>query len=206
MQASSVTCGIPLKQRIDTCWARAHYYGNWAFRTLESNPFALEAMSLMMPGYQPPGRRRIGNELLESDYQLAMSESARECVDATYVSIVTDGWSNIRYEGLTNILITTPVPFLYKVIDDSLQRKTGEHLAKGILEAVHHFGYEKVAGVVTDNAANMKKMWKLIQHQYPRIVCSGCAAHTMNLMFGDIFTIGSFSIQWDQVTYTFDAL
>jgi hypothetical protein len=166
---------------------------------LESNQYALEALSLMLPGYKPPERRRIGGELLNAEYEQAMSKSSMLVESATYVSIVSDGWSNIRYEGLTNIVITTPVPFLYKVVDDSLNKKTGEHLSKAILEAIANLGAKKIAGIVTDNAANMKLMWKFIQQPHPDIICSPCAAHTLNLVFGDIFTIASFSQQWEQV-------
>ena len=188
-----------LKQRIDVCWARAHYYGNWSFRMLDCNPYALEAMTLMLPGYRPPERRRIGNELLEAEYKLAMMESSQMLEGAIYVSIVTDGWSNIRYEGMSNIVVTTPIPFLYKVVDDSLQRKTGEYLSAAVLDAISHLGPTKIAGVVTDNASNMKKMWQCIQLRYPQVVCCACAAHTLNLVFCDIFSIDAFNNQWDQV-------
>ena len=43
-----------------------------------------------------------------------------------------------------------------------------------------------VFGIVTDNASNMKKAWRLIEEKYPTITCDGCAAHGLNLIFCDM--------------------
>ena len=40
-----------------------------------------------------------------------------------------------------------------------------------------------VFGVVTDNASNMKKAWRLVEEKYPSIICYRCAAHGLNLIF-----------------------
>ena len=43
-----------------------------------------------------------------------------------------------------------------------------------------------VFGVVTDNASNMKKAWRLIEEKYPTIICYGCGAQcVVNLIFCD---------------------
>jgi len=42
-----------------------------------------------------------------------------------------------------------------------------------------------VIGVCTDNAANMKKAWKLLNKDYPGLECYGCVAHGLNLIFSD---------------------
>ena len=46
-----------------------------------------------------------------------------------------------------------------------------------------------VFGVVTDNASNMKKAWRLIEEKYPTIICYGCAAHGLNLIFCDMIKL-----------------
>ena len=40
-----------------------------------------------------------------------------------------------------------------------------------------------VFGVVTHNAIIMKKASQLIEEKYPKIICYGCAAHGLNLIF-----------------------
>ena len=42
---------------------------------------------------------------------------------------------------------------------------------------------------VTDNASNMKKSWKLLGEKYPELACYGSAAHSRNLIFGDLMTL-----------------
>ena len=46
-----------------------------------------------------------------------------------------------------------------------------------------------VFGVVTDNASNMKKAWRLIAEKYLTIICYGCAAHNLNLIFCDMMKV-----------------
>ena len=43
--------------------------------------------------------------------------------------------------------------------------------------------------LVTDNASNMKKSGKLLKGKYSELTCYGCAAHSMNLIFGDLMTL-----------------
>ena len=44
----------------------------------------------------------------------------------------------------------------------------------------------KVIGVCTDNAANMRKAWKLVKDKYPHIQTYGCLAHALNQIFSDL--------------------
>ena len=44
-------------------------------------------------------------------------------------------------------------------------------------------------GTVTDNASNMKKSWKLLGEKHSELTCYGCAAHSMNLIFGDLMKL-----------------
>ena len=46
-----------------------------------------------------------------------------------------------------------------------------------------------VFGVVTDNASNMKKAWRLIEEKYPTIIYYECAAHGLNLIFCDMIKL-----------------
>lgn len=68
---------------------------------------------------------------------------------------------------------------------------TAEYLADQIIKVVKDVGPMKIKGICTDNAANMKKAWDLIQEQYPHIQSYGCAAHTLNLVFSDILKFKS---------------
>ena len=198
---SSCANQVSWKKRIDAQWARAFYRGNWAFSHFDDNPEALIALDMMRPGYKPPNRKEIGGTLLHNEYNKSVDRSKKLYAASIYLSIVTDGWRNIRHEHLTNIVITTPKPVLHKIVDDSLMTKTGEYLSVAVIEAIALFSAEKIAGVVTDNAANMKKMWSFIQLKHPHVICVPCAAHTLNLAFTDIFEIPAFKIQFEHVFF-----
>lgn len=47
-------------------------------------------------------------------------------------------------------------------------------------------GPRKVVSIVTDNAPNMKKAWRLIGQKYPWIVSEGCKAHSVDLVAKDL--------------------
>ena len=42
-------------------------------------------------------------------------------------------------------------------------------------------GVNKVTAVITDNTANTRAAWDILEAEYPHIFCNGCAAHVFNL-------------------------
>ena len=38
----------------------------------------------------------------------------------------------------------------------------------------------------------MKKAWQLIEEKYPTIICCGCAAHGLNLIFCDMIELETY--------------
>jgi hypothetical protein len=110
---------------------------------------------------------------------------------AKTVSIISDGWSNIRNDHLVNFVVVIPFtkPILFKAIDTSGISQTGECIYKDIKQVIDEIGPEKVSSVVTDNAANMQAAWELIEDNYPGIFANGCAAHVLNLLVKDILEI-----------------
>lgn len=52
-------------------------------------------------------------------------------------------------------------------------------------------GVKKVIGICTDNGSNMRAAWSLIELKYsianPILTCYACAAHTLNLLFKNVF-------------------
>ena len=122
------------------------------------------------------------HESLEKEIKGLIAESCGP------IAIATDGWSNIRNEHLVNFVLVLPnhSPILFKTIDTSGTSQTGEEIFRKIKEVILEIGAEKINAVVTDNAANMRKAWKLIEAEYPHIFANGCAAHMLNLLVKDI--------------------
>lgn len=76
-------------------------------------------------------------------------------------------------------------------------------MANCIKETINEIGPQKVFGLITDNAANMKAAWSLIgaDENYKHILTYGCAAHGLNLLFSDLTkNIRSFNVLIDKAT------
>ena len=43
--------------------------------------------------------------------------------------------------------------------------------------------------LVTENATNVKKSWKLLGEKYLELTCYGCVAHSKILIFGDLMKL-----------------
>lgn len=54
-------------------------------------------------------------------------------------------------------------------------------------------GIQKFSSIVTDNPANMKQAWTLVEQKYPHVFCHPCAAHNLNLLLKDIGKIEVFA-------------
>lgn len=70
-------------------------------------------------------------------------------------------------------------------VDSSGETKDAPYIAKSICAAIAKVGPENVVQVITDSAANRKAAWSIISETYPRVVCSPCAAHCLDLLLED---------------------
>ena len=78
------------------------------------------------------------------------------------------------------------MPVFIKSVSTGEIQLTGHNIANIIKEVITHIGVNKVTAVVTDNAANMRAAWDILEAEYSHIFCNGCAAHTFNLLVKDI--------------------
>lgn len=104
------------------------------------------------------------------------------------MSLVSDGWSNIRREHMVNYVVVTPnhKPVLLGTEETTGVAQDAPEIANALSKVIEEIGVTKVAGVVTDNAANMVAAWKILEQKYPSVIVNGCGAHTINLLVKDI--------------------
>ncbi|DAZ93962.1 TPA: hypothetical protein N0F65_001097 [Lagenidium giganteum] len=55
-------------------------------------------------------------------------------------------------------------------------------------------GGNRACGVVTDNAAYMRRSWRLLQSEFPALMCNSCTAHAVNLLMKDMFEIAELKL------------
>lgn len=87
---------------------------------------------------------------------------------------------------MVNLLLVIPAgaTFLHS-IDTSGMTKDAQYIAEAVLSGIDKVGNENVLQVITDNAANCKGGWPIIKAKYKHIICSPCAAHTLDLLLED---------------------
>ena len=103
-----------------------------------------------------------------------------------------DGVTFATSQPIINFVDSHPKPIFWKSFHTDLQSHTGEYIATEILKVIEELESKcgkMVFGVVTDNASNMKKAWRLIKEKYPTIICYGYAAHGLNLIFCDMIKL-----------------
>ena len=99
-----------------------------------------------------------------------------------WLSIMSDGWSNVQNKPLLNFIVTTPKgnKFLYAV-DTSSHVKDAAYIADRLADAIESQGPENVVAMVTDSASVNEAAADLVKLRYPTISWVRCAAHALNL-------------------------
>ena len=91
------------KAAIDLQKARFVFATNSPF-TIAELPEFFKLMAMLRPGYHPPNRHNVGNELLDELYNSMQSE-CKEQLEGENVSMMLDGWSNIHNEPVVCVMI-----------------------------------------------------------------------------------------------------
>ncbi|CAB3222394.1 unnamed protein product [Arctia plantaginis] len=131
-------------------------YASRAPLSMMDNPCWKDFFSFLRPAYKIPSRYMLSGPFLEREYKNVSTMVAEAIANANSVGLAADGWSNIRNEPIVNFVVTTPKPFLYKVLLTGKSSHIGEYMAHEISCVIDEIGQQKIFGLVTDNAANMK--------------------------------------------------
>ncbi|KAL2929586.1 L-seryl-tRNA(Sec) selenium transferase [Bienertia sinuspersici] len=114
------------------------------------------------------------------------------------MSIVSDGWTNVKHQPLINVVASNSRGSMFLYAEDfSGVEKTGKAIADFLLTSIDEVGPSNVLQVVTDNASNCKAAGKEIEKVHKHIFWSPCVVHTLNLIFKDFVA----SFPWISETY-----
>lgn len=181
------------KLKLDSMLAKAIYASGSPLSLLD-NIYWKRLFEKIRPAYVLPSSYQLSNKLLDSEVNGIKCFVEKLIVGSHCLGLMCDGWSNIRNESIINFVITTPKPVFYKSLPTLTERHTGNYMAKVMIEIIEEVGPGKVFGIVTDNAANMKKAWREINNKYEHITTYGCVAHALSLLINDIISLKSFQI------------
>jgi len=130
MKSYAVTTSATEKTFIDIKLARYFFSTNTPFTSVENNEF-IEFVQALRPGYNPPNRKALGNELLEKVYDEVQTNIQLDIANNTSALILMqDGWSNTQNDPIiAHSVHTGETPYLICIDDAGSNKKTAEYCA-----------------------------------------------------------------------------
>ncbi|KAJ9543423.1 hypothetical protein OSB04_023130 [Centaurea solstitialis] len=191
------------RSAVDLKIARAFYANGIPFNVLRNPQFRemVNAIRKAPEGYKAPSSEKARTVLLDECVR-DVEKDLTPFKDTWYsqgISIVSDGWSNIKHKPLINVLAVNSRGAMFMYAEDfSGVEKTGAAIAEFLNKAIESVGPSNVLSVVTDNAANCKAAGKEVEKVYKHIFWSPCCVHTLNLIFKDFAN----EFDWLDETYS----
>ncbi|XP_075098504.1 uncharacterized protein LOC142175506 [Nicotiana tabacum] len=103
-------------------------------------------------------------------------------------SIMMDKWTTKNGKMVINVLVNSLRGSVFLESYDASDSSTNSNKMFNLFEkTILKVGPKNVVQVVTDNTSENKKADDMLKGVFPNIYCTPCAAHCINLMFGDIF-------------------
>ncbi|PWA68651.1 hypothetical protein CTI12_AA306470 [Artemisia annua] len=153
--------GILERSMVDLKIMRGLCVNGIPFNVLRNPHFQemVSAINKAPDGYKPPSSEKARTVLLDECVR-DVEKDLTPIKDTWYsqgVSIVSDGWSNVKHNPLINVLIVNSRGAMFMYAEDfSGVEKTGVEIADFLISAIESVGPTNVLSVVTDNAANCK--------------------------------------------------
>ena len=182
---------VEKKKKIDELIARAMYVSGSPLSMFDSL-YWRAAVHELRPSYQLPSTYEFSTPLLNAEYSRVMSDVAVKLRAAVSLALMSDGWSNLRAEGIINFLVSTPAIIFIKNIVPGEERENAAFLARHLINVVddtvvkYDVSEKKFFILITDNATNMKAAWIIFLERFPHMTVVACSAHSFNLLLGDI--------------------
>ncbi|KAL0225587.1 hypothetical protein P9112_012911 [Eukaryota sp. TZLM1-RC] len=109
-------------------------------------------------------------------------------------TLVFDGWKDVNGSSLLKILlVSNTFSFFVKSINISDEKKSGYTLYLKLKEVVDYVGSNLITHIVSDSATNCLSACSLLIADYPHIIFSPCASHTLDLLIEDMCKLPSFN-------------
>ncbi|XP_028123521.1 uncharacterized protein LOC114320660 [Camellia sinensis] len=123
-------------------------------------------------GYKSPNYEKVRTNLLDIEQSKVQQSLNPLMQDWSIhgVSIVSDGWSNLKNQTLINIMAVSGGKAIFiNGHDVSSKEKNATNIADLFFKAIEFVGPSNVVQVVTDNATNCKAARAIIQHKWDKM-------------------------------------
>ncbi|MDR3742638.1 MAG: DUF domain-containing protein, partial [Terracidiphilus sp.] len=159
-----------------------------AHRVVQTPSFSALLAALGWRG-APPTRRSLREALLAHATSLRTRLISRLRNSQTAVSVAIDGWTNVRHDKVTNVLVLQGgQAFYWCSITNDAESNTADWLAsrlRPVLDTLMSTHRVRVVALVADNEAVMGALHTRLERDYPFLIRVPCAAHTIQLAVRD---------------------
>ncbi|XP_075073625.1 uncharacterized protein LOC107783682 isoform X1 [Nicotiana tabacum] len=150
----------------------------------------IEAVGQYGPGMKPPSYHEVRVTHLKKEVKKMdqIIEEHKVEWNKFGCSIMMDKWTTQNGKMIINVLVNSPRRSVFLESHDASNSSTdGSKMYSLFRNTIDKIGKANVVQVVTDNASENVSAGKMMEAIYPNIYWTPCAAHCINLMFGDIF-------------------
>ncbi|XP_020287277.1 uncharacterized protein LOC109856422 [Pseudomyrmex gracilis] len=181
------------KIKLDGLFAKALLSKGLPFNTFEGLHMEA-AFHALQPAYKMPSAKTFGGSLLNNEHDNVMKDTKNYIEKAKAITICSDGYTNIRFNGTMNFTVCTPKPFFLKAVkvEPGLEKKD-QKFGNHYINVINKVGPSNVLLLCNDNTPVMRaELGKFVRSKFPHIYTIGCGSHSLNLLFKDIIRIEVF--------------
>jgi hypothetical protein len=144
------------------------------------------------PGLKVPSQFLLTGRLLDEEFQVEFDDLVELLKLQPFVSLAVDDCTNVSHLKGVNFVLDGPnmTPRLWTTVVTGDDQQTGPYTAEMIGEVIDEV--EEVCGkpgfvtaCTTDNAKAMLAAATILENERG-VLCTGCSAHTLNLLIKDI--------------------
>jgi len=108
--------------------------GNISFRFL-SNPFLKAFFEKLRPSYKLPTEKHTMPKVLIPAEYVRVKKSVDDALKSSdFLSISSDGWTDVNDTPIINFIIHAPKPYLFSSIDTTGKAHSGDYICEKISE------------------------------------------------------------------------
>ncbi|XP_064956803.1 uncharacterized protein LOC135631027 [Musa acuminata AAA Group] len=151
-------------------------------------------------GYKSPSYEKANTIFLENE----RNKIDRELDDFKQkwplygISIVSNGWSDIKNQPLINILASNQFGSMFlHALDFVVVEKSQKRISDYMVETIEKVGPCNVVQLITDNSIDCRAASEEVAKVYPYIFWNPCMVHTLYLILKDIIN----ALPWLKQTY-----
>jgi hypothetical protein len=181
--------------------ARAFAFSSIAYSVVQTEEFR---EFLRYTGW--PADRPITRQALKAAIMLEATELKKQLtdkLDGTVVSLAVDGWTNVRHQKVTNVVVIMGgVAYYWCSITNKSEKNTAEWVANQLqptIDALLTTHHVRLVSLIVDNEAVNKATHRILVERWPFLVHVPCAAHTIQLIVRNCLSHETFASTVTQV-------